>query len=473
MGSTDALNLGIDDPLQHFRSSRIEGALHELWYATAKAALASFDDQTETQTVYSPAPTIALSASGAVTTITNGIKVPFPRVDATTINTDGDPNFSHGGVAQGKQLVSSGDVTRGTLLTGGGAASARWIGRHSFWFTGQKFGIYVRTLANPLVIQVWVNGRPLSLSPSSNAVGVPERRHYEIDFGSVDTRLVEFRIHPNTAEINGVTIGPADSIRRMALRKRLAILGDSIAGGANGIGTEFVWGDRMAPRFGMDNWQLSIGGTGYGVTAGVSDYFTRIPDAVAAAPDILIVCGGQNDLGISQAAMTTLATTLFQALQAALPTTIILALGCHHVGEQISQNAQNIDLGVRAAAAACGIPFRSLIDPNNIYATTPNWTVSTSYLIGDVVRETTTFRNVLVCHTAHTSASSGLPDMTKIYAQSLFTGTGKVVTVTGRGNADVFIQADGIHPTALGHQALDGAISDFVAHSLRRIVDVG
>lgn len=450
-----------------FRANNVEDALVEL-RRRELGLNANWNDTTLNLGIYSPAPTTVLSAAAAATTIVNGIKVPFMRVSgsSTLIDTDNDPNYNHAGVPTGKMGVSSSDMAVPSLLTGGASQAARWQPRVGFWYTGQKFGIYIRTLANPLLLQVWVNGLPIASAPISNVVGIPERRHFEVDLGSIDRRLIEFSIDGQNAETNGITIEPGATLRRAPNRRKLCVLGDSIASGANGVGQGQVWPDLVAQRFAMTNWRLSIGSTGYSTLTGTSAFIDRVGDALAANPDVLIIEGGQNDGGITSTQAQTLATTLITALQAQLPTCIIMVLGCWNTSENVTQARRDIDDGLRAAALAASVPFKSMIDPFNLYPTSTNWQFSTAYAVGDRVRETTTMRNVLVCHTAHTSAGSGLPDMTKFYAQSLVTGTGKVGTTTGRGNADRWIQSDGVHATAEGHQGIDGFVSEWLLSTL-------
>lgn len=437
----------------------------------ARAALAQYTTQTAyTVTASTPTITPVLSAANGASTITNGIKVPFARTSATIIDVDNDPNYVHQGVVTGKQLVVNTDMTQGDILTGGTSQAAGWEGRTGFWYTGQKFGIYFNALAAAVQIQVWVNCQPIATTvPQPSGLTIGARYHYEIDFGSSGTRLVEYMISRTLGQINGVTVEPGASIRRAPLRPKMAVLGDSTSAGANGVNFYDIWPDQCAPLFGMDHWKLSIGGTGYSTLTGTSAYIDRVSDVVAVAPDILIISGGQNDQAQSTAQMTALATTLFQTLQAALPNTIIMALGCHQVNELVSGVRKNVDEGIKAAAAACSIPFRSLIDPCGLYDTTTTHTISTAYAVGDRVRDTTNSRNVWVCHTAHTSGGAN-PDVTKFYAQSFITGQGKVGATTGRGNADLFVGSDGIHYTKAGHAAYAGWVADWIAATLRALI---
>jgi lysophospholipase L1-like esterase len=426
--------------------------------------LAVYNDATLSQTAYTGTATIVLGAQGAASSIVNVIKVPFARLSTTVYDSNNDPPFAVTGVPAPNWEVTSTEFAIGKLLTGGAAQAARWQAKISFHYTGQKFGIYFRASSvTAAIYQIWVNGQPVSLTVGDTGALISTGKyHLECDFGSISTRLVEVAITPQTVSIGGIDTEPGASIRRAPVKPRFAVLGDSIAAGSTGVTLFYRWPERVAARFGMDSWHMSIGGSGYTTSAGVSDFITRVPDCVAANPDVLIVNGGHNDTGQSAATVQTAAETLFAALQAALPNTILMATGCHQTSEIITSAVSATDGAIKAACATANIPFRSMIDPCQLLATVSAWANATGYVIGDRVKSS---NNVWVCHTAHTS--SGSLDTTKFIAQSFITGTGKAGATTGRGNADLFIQSDGVHLTITGQQAYASWVNEWLDDVLR------
>lgn len=447
-----------------------------VWSKASKAAalLARYDETTRATSAYTGTATVVLSAANAASTIASAIRVPPAYASPSYFDTDNDSNFAFPGVPAGRGAVagSASDMLQPDLLTGGSAQAARWQHRVGFWHSGQKLGFYFRMLsAVAATYQIWVNGQPLSTTlANTGALTSGGRYHLEVDFGSVDTRLVELELDTTSVQFGGVYIEPTATVRRSPRRPKIAVLGDSISGGANGVGLYYVWPERLATLFDADYWKLSIGGTGYISGAGTNAFIDRVSDVALAAPDLLIVAGGQNDLGNTQAAVKAAAETLFAALKAANPYMLIMATGCHQVSEVVSTNQVNCEAGIKAACTTYSIPFISLIDPVQQIPNATAWAFSTAYVIGD---RRSFGNNLWVCHTAHTSAASGSIDTTKWIAASMITGTGKVGTTTGRGNADVSIQSDGIHLTIPGQKTMAGVVTSGVVAALRSIVATG
>jgi lysophospholipase L1-like esterase len=186
---------------------------------------------------------------------------------------------------------------------------------------------------------------------------------------------------------------------------------------------------------------------------------------VAADPDLCIVFGGQNDSANSKASIQAAAESLFATLKASLPRTVFVVVGCWMTSEAIASTVRDCDDAIRAACVTADLPFISLQDPSGVRDTTTAWATATAYLVGDRVSSS---NNVWVCHTSHTS--SGSLDTTKFHPASFITGTGKVGTTTGRGNADIFITNDGIHPSLVGHSELAAHLAAKVVDRLRTLV---
>lgn len=246
-----------------------------------------------------------------------------------------------------------------------------------------------------------------------------------IDFGSAAPRRVriDFAVMP----FGGVYLPPGASIWQVPLQGgRLMVLGDSISDGAAGNvgGGSGTWFARAARLLGStDAWEQGRGGTGY-ISAGTSPVYAVFQDRIAQdvtpySPDRLIIWGGYNDNTGSQSAIGTAAASLFSALKSALPACQMYVIGCWAPTGSPAGSITNTDATLRTQAAAAGIPFISPITGACYDAT------------GALV------------------ATQG----------PWITGTGKVGSTTGTGNADTWISSDGVHPTDTGHIGLSRRIT--------------
>ena len=158
-------------------------------------------------------------------------------------------------------------------------------------------------------------------------------------------------------------------------------------------------GDSYTARIGTDpgqNWiakvsysekwipvPLGEGGTGY-VNPGQPEenesvFAGRVPDAVAAAPSVVVVQGSFNDVA-EPAAIQSAAEELYRELQAQLPGVPIVVIGPvqpPNVDPAIVQNSRE---GVQAATTAMGLPF---VDPIGL-----GWTFADSLFMEDGVHFT-------------------------------------------------------------------------------------
>jgi lysophospholipase L1-like esterase len=142
-------------------------------------------------------------------------------------------------------------------------------------------------------------------------------------------------------------------------------------------------------------WTLTldaIGSTGFvnGGAGGGNAYLTRTPAAVAANPDVLLIQGGMNDRAVLGATVTA-ATAAVMASVAGLPRVYVVSLAGSDWG---TAGPSSMVATVAAIASAVNAAKRPYID-------------GTAWM----------------------------------------TGTGKLGTPMGNGNADVYVDADGTHPT--------------------------
>jgi lysophospholipase L1-like esterase len=444
--------------------------------AAAILARMSRSDGEKTSLYAGTAPVFSVAGASA---ITSGV-LRAPRhltVGGTVVPVDDDPNFrylntpymNYGGTYPDSLFA------RSPLLIGGGAQAASWYPRISFYYDGQTFEWFGKAFNATESMRFRIDGKlvTLDLSPVASGLSAGNFYWFKVDLGSAAMRLIEidFGAAPS---FGGIVVEPTASISRgPAPALRMACLTDSVGAGAGSYSRIASWAGAFAELMGSDAsmYNAGIGGTGYAAGAGVNDFITRVPDIVAANPDILIVEGGENDGSQTPAQLQALATTLLQALVAQLPKCLIFVIGSYSSTTPTSAKMGH-ETALRAAAAATGTYFISWVDPSDATASgsgVPAWAASTGYTSGDVVTSPTGVPQV--CFSGHTSSASF--DQTKFKPTAIFFGTGKIGATTGDGNTDVMVSTDGTHPSPRGCIALGRATYYGVRRHLRAIASTG
>lgn len=232
-----------------------------------------------------------------------------------------------------------------------------------FVFTGRVLEIYFRYNGGATgMARLRVNGqRVTALASSVGATSAGFGHVWKIDFGTSATRTI--RLESASMPFGGIYLAPGDSLSAGTTpTRRLAVLGDSISGGSDvntGAG-QGTWVQRFASYAGCDDaWNLSIGGSGYIVDGQGVKFQTRVPDVTTSAAQYVIVWGGYNDGAVS---LTSAANTLYAAIKAALPNAQLYVIGMWHPSNTGGSTTRDDEL--RAAAAASGCPFISLLSGN-------------------------------------------------------------------------------------------------------------
>ena len=132
------------------------------------------------------------------------------------------------------------------------------------------------------------------------------------------------------------------------------------------------------------------GGSGYATDGGDGDFNDSLAAIIAAAPDILVVMGGQNDNAQTDAAVEAAASTFWSGIRTGVPTVRAIATMCYR--QPLIGAAK-----VAAIIGACGASGVEYVD----------WT-------------------------------------------GWMTGTGNVSDPQGDGNADLYLAADDTHPSEAG-----------------------
>lgn len=398
-------------------------------------------------------PTISLLAENDADVVANGIRIMPARLagsKTTLYDVNGDPHFETIGTPQGKVTVDAGDLARTAMLIGGDAQAARWPAAWAFECDAARFDVYIRALSTDIRFRLWVldkaSGRwlPHSVNPQNLTVVTSTRYRIKVDFGTSEPRTIMWQTFD--PYFGGIIVPPTATVQRPKRRRqRFGVISDSTGRGASGVGVIESWPFWCAEYLDMDYWNLSIGGSGY---IAAPSYQSRLQDVIDAELDYLVIAGGQNDkAGNTPVAITDAARTFIQAVKTASPRTRLFLGGIHMTTQALDVKNEPLETSLRALSVSEGIPFISLRDPRNILSTTPAWAATTAYLMGEVV----SFNGLTwICVSAHTSTTTF--DATKFRATSFLTGTGKVGTTVGNGNADIIMGSDGVHYSLDGHK---------------------
>ena len=169
---------------------------------------------------------------------------------------------------------------------------------------------------------------------------------------------------------------PAPAVEIPVPPRRAAFIGDSYTQGGGAESHAHRWSTLVSADLGWIEENFGRGGTGF-VTANsylgcglqyCPTYVEMVAEVVAAAPDIVVVAGGQNDFeafaydpdGVRAAIAET-----YRSLRGGLPGATIVAVG-PSTPWQIDDIAWQVDAAVREAAASVGAVYISMLEPNVI-----------------------------------------------------------------------------------------------------------
>jgi hypothetical protein len=359
-------------------------------------------------------------------------------------------------------------------------------------FSGTVLVMSLRDLNTGILVKV--NDQYVSLTPTSTGA-TGSTTFFSITFGAAVTGV---RIDILSSDILGsfsfggmFTGSLTDTLEPAEIRgPRVIVLGDSITTATGASAQPFGYVGVFAEYMGWDDvWPSGVGGTGM-LTATATAYITRlVTDVLPYNPDEVIVAGFYNDNGQTFSAMSAAATQIITTIQAALPLCRITFFGPYTpfgAGSQFGTSSGNGFVATRAAlntaVAQANSPLVKLIDPSQYNL--PNAPFSTALTAGVAANATTVVTATPLIPGVHyqfpdgskfrcLSTAGGSPTATIdscINAQASgttvtqtgncwITGKGHVGATTGVGNADLFIIADDVHPTNLGHLTLGIALA--------------
>jgi lysophospholipase L1-like esterase len=144
-------------------------------------------------------------------------------------------------------------------------------------------------------------------------------------------------------------------------------VGDSYTVGQGTTSPELRWSTRVSVEMGWQELNVAVGGTGFVKGNSKRDnYPTQLRSVAPGSVDIVVIAGGQNDFKalrrdpgrVFDAVADTYALAALR-----FPDAEIVAVG-PSTPRAVGLEARALDSAVRAAAAANGATYVSLLDPN-------------------------------------------------------------------------------------------------------------
>lgn len=247
----------------------------------------------------------------------------------------------------------------------------------------------------------------------------------------------------------------------------VGFIGDSYSGGSADVPAASTI-DRVASRrLGVRSVSSAQGGTGY-ITDGKANIASnsvfgsaeRVGQIVQAAPDAVAIVGGLNDEGKDLGQFAAAVKKILADLRAGLPDAPIVVVGPQPSGGARTVGGTFADL-VKATAdavASCGVDGVAFVDWAGLAGgRAKEFRAGQTYWRGDTVAYAGAIYRVEAAFWAGGSPAAAFPDVRQVSA--VFTGTGKAGSPAGDGNRDLYISADGTHPTNQGSEALGDALA--------------
>ncbi len=426
-------------------------------------------------------------------------------------------NIQHGHFTYCRGLPDSTGPTLGfrpaatvtTLADGTRAPSGQ---QFSFYHEGDALELHFQNNDRGYLLKV--DGEYLGLTPQSD----PGQTYTLLDFGS--RKLRRFDLITYKAAFAGVWTGPQDSIYAAPVRgPRTIVMGDSFSEADAG-----GWTNWFAESLGWDDvWTSGVGGTGYvengnGFNKSWRDRVQS--DVIAYAPEVVFLHGSVNDLSFPPAQVYSGVYDTIRAIRDALPDCIIA--GGMNTGAGVETwNAGQLDVFDQAKAGFedgggawmstlelphqfSGDPVGSaaqLVDPiaagrpgnggtpdglsgqSGFRVNTSSSTADTNLRIGSTVEiGSGATRERVVITTNGLSGGRFIYgfDGTFRYAHAagepvrevppcFLTGQGGTAAPTGWGNTNLYVGADGFHPSPEGNIALGQVNAAMLKRHLRNI----
>jgi lysophospholipase L1-like esterase len=152
------------------------------------------------------------------------------------------------------------------------------------------------------------------------------------------------------------------AIRRPAVQAAVvhsvSFIGDSWTYGEGASTPSAGYAYRTAQQLGWRYQVLGVGGSGYDRRGGGGVFATRINQAVAFRPEVIVVQGSLNERHSTPAALATAALSTLRTLRAKAPSvTKILVIGAPYSPGTPNSTIDWINADISAAAAKVHLPF--------------------------------------------------------------------------------------------------------------------
>lgn len=353
-------------------------------------------------------PTITLTAGNAATTLSGTTQ---QILTPNTIFTDGAIKGAVGINHVGWSYFTSGAQDLYYPASVEGASGTKRGGLLGYTFATDAPVIELLVLAtasNSNEYRLWLNDKPVTAALQTITADSTFRR-LKIDNGTapIGKIMLETGFYVSFC---GVTVGANYSIWPVRTDcPRLLVVGDSysVGTGATRLGSGFAY--QLGQRLGIaDCWVVAESGLGYrkpGQQSGKTALQKLSGDVAAYAPDWVVVALGINDFDATASLVQADASAYLAALLSALPNAGVTVLGPWTAPSMVVPAPIFAAVAAAVAAQTAAVANKRLryIDTN-----ADGWQM----------------------------------------------GTGKTTAVSGTGNSNLYIGADGIHPTQAGHDYL-------------------
>ena len=336
-------------------------------------------------------PTITLGTTSAPV-LTGGAYVTTSNLNA----------FRHFGAAV--QFFSG--YAHGASITSAGAADSadRFQTFHTeFYFDGNDIELQLRGFGGSY--RILVDDQWAATDDSAKLGPAPDGSPKFLRLTFASRAIRKIRVELGTQPFAAAYVKAGDSVwPTPPAEQRMIVVGDSFTRDDRVTGQysqrltafPFALGKYLGLR---DVWASGVGSTGYLKTT--ADPRVKFRDRLQAdvldhAPDIIVWAGGHNDGTFSTAAIQDEAEACYEAAAAALPGVRQIVCSPFNNGGTVAAPRPAVSAAIEAAAVANGLPFIDVLDPN------------------------------------------------------IWSGTGKVGTPAGNGNADYYVSPDAVHPSADG-----------------------
>jgi lysophospholipase L1-like esterase len=283
-------------------------------------------------TVMASPPTLTLSASGAASSITNGVTYnATAQVGGVYVpaNTERWRLFGGNPIAGGQSGYPSSVVAPNPTA----AITSEGFFFLEFMYDGDVIELKFR---DPAKFRIAVDGQYVSsdIITQSIAVGDFGVYRYTLDFSGVGGEKARRITVESLYGFHGVTIQRDATIwvPSFPIGPRVIWFGDSYVNSQSNEGPTATWSGFFATASQLLGWRdyrnAGIGGTGFVATNSIAKFEDRVSaDIVAHDPDIVIVWGGQNDSAATLPQFQAGVTNTLAAIRAGLPQVAGIVVG--------------------------------------------------------------------------------------------------------------------------------------------------